>query len=104
MQKFSVTVGASTIKVEPDPVGSFTPTILANSNITGVNGVFNQKPLTAQPGEWAYKYNTMTILEIHIDDGRVERLELQEVSNQPTWNLGTQAALNQAVADIQAVL
>ncbi len=104
MQTFSITIGASTLKLEADPVGSFTPTIIPFSNIVNVGGVFSQKPVTAQEGEWAYKYDTITSLQIDLSDGRSERIELQDVSNQATWNLGTQAALNQAVADINAAL
>lgn len=54
--------------------------------------------------EWEYPYNTMTMLQIDFLDGAKLRIELQDVSNQATWNLGTQAAINNASAAINTWL
>jgi len=55
-------------------------------------------------GEWPYRYPTMTVLQVNIADGSRLNIELQEVSNQVTWNLGTKAALQAAIAAINAWL
>ena len=54
--------------------------------------------------EWQYPYKTMTVLVVKMTNGDKFDVELQNVTNQATWNLGTLAALNQAVADINAWL
>jgi hypothetical protein len=56
------------------------------------------------PGEWIYPYPTITIIEILATGDRKFNIELQDVSNKPTWNQGTLASLNQAIADINAWL
>lgn len=80
------------------------PELQARVNVVGVSGVFNQKPIAAKEGEWNYPFPTMTKLMIVLKDEPTLIIELQNVTNQPTWNLGTQAALIQAIADIQAWL
>lgn len=101
----TITLSALTIKIERDPIVNNIPEIISNRDIAHVSGVFNQKPITAQEGEWAYPYDTMTMLQIQFRDlPRYFSIELQNVSNKPTWNLGTQAALKQAILDIQAVI
>jgi hypothetical protein len=55
-------------------------------------------------GEWPYRYDTMTVVQFNLSDGSRLNIELQEVSNQATWNLGTQAALQTALAAINAWL
>lgn len=54
--------------------------------------------------EWSYRYNTITVICIRMSDGSEIQVELQDVSNQPTWNTGTIAALNTAVSAINAWL
>jgi hypothetical protein len=85
------------------------------NNIEAINkkdilGVFpctiQTKPAPPDDQYWIYPFNKMTILTISFrSEYRKElQVELQQVSNQPTWNLGTQAALNQAASDISAFL
>jgi len=54
--------------------------------------------------EWQYPYKTMTVICIKMANGTKFDVELQSVTNQATWNLGTLAALNNAVAAINAWL
>lgn len=55
-------------------------------------------------GEWTYPYNTMTILQVEKVDGSRLSIELQDVSIPNTWNNGSLANLQQAIADINAWL
>jgi hypothetical protein len=55
-------------------------------------------------GEWTYPYPTMTVVSITMADQSKTELELQECTNQLTWNGGTFADLQQAISDINAWL
>lgn len=61
------------------------------------------KPVSTDE-EWTYHYKQITMICITMNDGSEQLIELQDVANQPTWNTGTLAALNQAVSDINAWL
>lgn len=106
----TVVLGTTNISIERNPVGSNVPEVIALSQIVGVTGIYNAKPGAPAPGAvdertwWNYRFNTMTVLQLDLADGRRTSIELQEVSNKPTWNLGTQAALQTAITDIQAAL
>lgn len=80
------------------------PQLLARVNVTSVSGVFNQKPTNAQDEEWRYPYIAMTQIMVRVRGEMTMVLELQNVTNQPTWSTGTPAGVNQAIADIQAWL
>ena len=101
----TVLLGANAISFTKDPVVNHVADLIPKSHIVEVTGVFNQRPLTAQPEEWGYAYPTMTMLILKMADGREDvRFELQKASNQPTWNTGSLAALQQAISDINAWL
>lgn len=51
-----------------------------------------------------YRYSTQTCVDIILTDGRNLDLELQDITNQPTWSTGNQAGIDQAVADLLAWL
>jgi hypothetical protein len=104
MKTISITLGAAAFQVTPDPVASNVSELYPKSHIVGVVPVFNQKPVTATQEEWGYPYLTMTILHVLFADGNKFSCELQDVSNQAGWSGGTQADLQQAVADINAWL
>lgn len=71
---------------------------LIKTNIQHVNYTF-----TANPGS-VYGYPTMTRLTITMIHGGEFEVELQNVTNQATWNTGTESAANTAVTDILASL
>lgn len=73
-------------------------TSLATANTVGAS------TSTSYPGEWIYPYPTMTVLQIQITDGSRLNIELQDVSNQATWNGGDLADLQAAIAAINAWL
>lgn len=54
--------------------------------------------------EWSYRYAQITVICITMNDGSEVQFELQDVANQGTWNTGTLAAQNAAVAAINAWL
>lgn len=99
----SVTLSTNRIEIVRDAAANNIAEIIPLSAIVDVSGVFNAKPVSATPEEWAYPYTNMTQLCIHLKDHRYVYLELQEVSNKATWNLGTKAALQQAITDIKAL-
>lgn len=103
-QTVSITLGASSFEMTPDPVADNFPNLIPKTQIVNVHGVFTQKPVTATDNEWTYPYNTMTVLQVERSDGAKESIELQDVSNQATWSGGTKNDLNQAIADINAWL
>lgn len=102
--KFQLTLGAQAIEIQPEPIANFAKELIPNAKITGVVPEFWQKPLTAEPEQWMYRYPTMTILVIQLNDGHFERMELQDITNQATWSTGTLVALQTAVAAINAWL
>ncbi len=51
-----------------------------------------------------YPYARMTVLAITLLDNTIMRWELQSITNQPTWSLGTPAALAVATAAIAALI
>lgn len=102
-----VTLLANAIKVQREPIASNTFETYPYAHITGVVGVTFQTKASVQAidkANWKYRFDTITIIEIGLSDGRYLPLELQEITNQATWNLGTLAALNQAITDINAVI
>ena len=101
---FQLVLGAQALEFTPEPIANNPTELIPNGKITNVKGVFNQKPLTATPEEWMYHYPTMTIITIELNDGNFERMELQDITNQPTWSTGTLPAMNLAIAAINAWL
>jgi hypothetical protein len=71
---------------------------IVKANIVRVGSAYNPNPGAAYP------YPTLTRLTITMNDGSEFNVELQNVVDQVTWNLGTQAALNTAITDINASL
>ena len=59
---------------------------------------------TSYPDEWTYRFPTMTVLTITMNDGKSMSIELQQVSNQATWKTGTLAGLQAAITAINAFL
>jgi hypothetical protein len=100
----SISLLANAMTVTRDPVADNIAEVYPKSQIVDVQGAFMQKPINAQEGEWHYKYDTMTMLCLRLSNGVEQRIELQEVSNQATWNTGLLTGLQQAVADIQTWL
>lgn len=74
--------------------GTNWPTRLDGDSIQQVGGVYI--PSTA-----LYEYPTLTKLRLTMVDGTTINIELQKVTNQATWNTGTEAGLNAAISDIQ---
>lgn len=94
-----------TVTILGTSLGGATPANDLVITITGDNAVVDGDPEpTFHEEEWSYPYSTMTIVNVTMADQSIYQVELQDVTNQATWNLGTLAALQQAVADIQAWL
>lgn len=71
---------------------------IAKQNISKVSYVYNPNPGAAYP------WDTLTHLVIHMHDGEHVTFELQAVADQATWNNGTEADCQAAVAAINASL
>jgi hypothetical protein len=108
MAKSQVTLDPTKIVITREPVASNSPELLLKDQIVSVFPCFNERPAPTayadNSGGWGYRFNTMTHITFTLADGSKVELELQEVTNQPTWNLGTQTALNNAMTDINAWL
>lgn len=95
----------TTVMILEDVVGTFVDSeVITGGTSTETADVVGDSISTSYDGEWNYRFDNMTVLDIVLDDGRRVNIELQEVSNKATWNLGTLAALQTAVADILAWL
>lgn len=103
-QNFQLTLGTTSLEFQPEPIANFAKELTPNGKITGVNPIFNQKPLTATPEEWKYPYPTQTIIQIQLNDGHFIPFELQDITNQATWSTGTLLGLQTAVTAINAWL
>jgi len=101
IQSFNGTVGL----ILSDVVGTFQDTETITGGTSTETATIDGDPIPMSfDGEWTYPYPTMTIISITMADQSKTELELQECTNQATWNLGTFAALQQAVSDINAWL
>lgn len=105
MHKVEIVLGTTAMEVTALPVLSNTPEIFNKKEIVSVIPVKRQvKPAAPEDEYWKYPYASMTVIEVNLSNGDMFRVELQNVSNQPTWNNGSLAALNAAVAAINAWL
>jgi len=98
----------SVIKVTANPTATNVITTIPVDNIVSVIPIFYDYTLaetdTKQSQQDTYPYPRKTVLVINLVDGSNLKLELQSITNQATWNLGTQAALQTAAAAINALL
>lgn len=95
----------ATVMILENVVGTFVDgEVITGGTSTETADVVGDSVSTSYPGEWNYRFDTMTVLQIEKSDNSRFNIELQEVSNQATWNLGTNAALQAAVAAINAWL
>lgn len=94
-----------TVTILGTSLGGATPANDLVITITGDTAVVvgNQIPMSFD-GEWIYEYPTMTCIQVQMQDGSRMAIELQNVTNQPTWNTGDLAGLNAAIAAINAWL
>lgn len=103
--KVNIVLGATAMEITPLPTISNTPELIVKANIIGVYPVKRQvKPAPPEDAFWIYPYATITSIQVQMQDGSRMAIELQDVANQATWNTGTLAALNQAIADINSWL
>ena len=87
MRPYRLILGATGIEITQQPVATIPTEILTKHEIVGVFPVYNVKPTVQDENEWTYPYPAMTIINVTLaDQSRVE-LELQECTNQTTWNL-----------------
>lgn len=88
-----------------DVVGTFVDGETVTGGTSTETAVIDGDPLSlTEQNEWQYPYPVMTIINITMADQSRLELELQECTNQPTWDGGTLADLNTAVAAINAWL
>ena len=73
-------------------------TRLTNANVVSITSSFIAAPAST------YEFDTVTKIRFNLVDGTNFNVELQSVSNQNTWNLGTQAAINTAIGDLNTIL
>lgn len=94
-----------TVTILGTSLGGATPANDLVITITGDNAVVDGDVIPMSfDGEWTYPYPTMTVISITMADQSKVELELQECTNQATWNGGAFADLQQAISDINAWL
>lgn len=100
-----IVLGDACMEITIEPVSQNTAELLPKIHISGVSPTpFRQKPAPPNDQYWIYRFDTVTVVRIYMSDGRWFDIELQEITNQPTWNNGNLTSLNQAVSDINAWL
>lgn len=88
-----------------DIVGTFVAAEIITGGTSTTTATTDTAVIANVPSnEWIYPHPTMTIITLELENEKKFDIELQDVTNQATWNLGTLAALQQAVADIRAWL
>lgn len=111
VKKYQVDIASNTsaIRVTAEPIASNTPEIFPVAHIIQVTPIFfdfsvveNNNSGTEFKATYPYAVMTRVILESH--DGHKLDLELQSITNQPSWSTGTRAGLNAAVAAFNALL
>lgn len=94
-----------TITILGTDLGGATP---ANDLVITITGDTATASKDSEPTEadnfWKYRYPTITQININQYDEEVFNIDLQDVSNQPTWSTGDLAGINAAVAAINAWL
>ena len=73
-------------------------TRLTNAQVVSITSSFIAAPAST------YEFDTVTKIRFNLTDGTNFNVELQRVFNQNTWNLGTQAAINTAIGDLNTIL
>lgn len=99
---FLVTLGTSCMEITPFPSASNSSELLAKKHIVGV---FPVKIQTKQPTDtdWTYPFSKIVKVKVWMVDGDKIDIELQSVTNQPTWTADL-AGQKKAVEDINAWL
>jgi len=102
MATSSLTLDTGVLTLVRDVAASNSRELIAKRNIITVMPTkFQSKADYTETPPWLYRYDTMTIITIYLRDGSKLSIELQDLSNQPTWNGGTLADMNQAISDIK---
>lgn len=106
--KLHITLNAGTgnLEMTQDPAGVNNIEIIPKAHIIGI---FPMRPIPkpAPPDDkyWIHNFDVMTFVNVCFRRDGIENricMELQDVLNQPTWSTGTQAGINQCVADFAA--
>ena len=77
--------------------GNNWPSRIRADQVSALKSIFIASPAT-------YRFPVVTKIRFDMADGTSFSVEMQEVENQATWNLGTKAALNVALDDLQTFL
>jgi hypothetical protein len=99
---YQVVLGASCLEITPEPVANNATTLIPWAHVSGVFPVTIQEKQVSDD-TWRYRFNSAVIMHIQISDGNSLKIELQEITNQPTWT-GNLAGQKQALSDINASL
>lgn len=105
-KKCQIVLGTTAMQITPEPVASNTVELIAKTNIESVHPIGpNFKPTTAEDAPWwIYPYPSQTSIDVVMRNGHRMNIELQDITNQPTWSTGNLAGIQAAMADINAWL
>lgn len=103
----NLNAGTGNLEMTQDTTGTNNKELIPKAHILGVFPVkLNKKPNPPDDQYWIYPYDNMTVvcLRFRGDERPEMRIELQDASNQSGWSTGTQAGINQCVADFGTFL
>lgn len=99
-----VVLGTAALEITRLPIIDHATELLNKTQIVGVYPVkIQDKPAAPEDIYWEYRFDKMVIVNVFMADGTKFSMELQEVSNQPTWS-GDLAGQQQCIDDINAWL
>lgn len=103
-----VVLGDDAIEITREPIASNAKELLPKIHIAKVSPIkINSKSQMAAAERdacWKYRFDVMTQISIDMTDGSSLILELQEITNQPTWSGGTLLGQQTAIDDINTWL
>lgn len=104
-KKCQIVLGSTSMEITPEPIASNATELLAKTNIESVHYTGpNNKPAPPDDAWWIYPYPSQTVIDVRMRGGHHFSIELQDVTNQPTWSTGDLAGIQAAIADINAWL
>ena len=102
--KCTIVLGTTSLEITRFPTASNSTELIPKAAITLVAPIkINGSAQMSDPTQWKYRFPSMIMIEIVLNNGKVFNFDVQEVTNQAGWTADL-AGQQQAVADINAWL
>jgi lysophospholipase L1-like esterase len=92
-----IVLGENALEITRELINSNSTELIFWDSLTGVIPIFNANP----PQE--YRFDVMTVVRFMLEDGNFLDIELQEVTNQPSWSTGDTYGIKEAINDIKNI-